>query len=151
MAATERGEIITGPRARLSIDGKKVGWATNVSWTERIEYEEVEVLDNIRVQEHAPVRYRVSVSLGEIVISSKTLKSQGFFPRTGQSSEAHLREILILGALVATVEDTSGSGPPLATFEDFRVAEQTVSITAGGVAGRDVTAVAISVRDQSEV
>lgn len=150
MSAPEKGLVFTGARARLSINGKKVGWATNVSGSEEVQYDEAEVLDNIQVQEHVAVRYRASLSMSQIRIVGQTLKSQGFFPKLGANSDEHLRNILTSGDLVATIEDNE-TGDILATYEQVKVASHNWSINATGIVGEDVTFVAIRVKDESEV
>lgn len=151
--ATEKGLIFTGARARFSLNGKKVGWATYVSGSEEIQYEEVEVLDNIQVQEHAPVRYRVSLSMSQVRIVGSSLKASGFFPKNGANSEEHLRNILTNGELVATIEDTDATGKKtlIATYEQVKVSNKNFQISATGVVGEDVTFVAIRASDEAEV
>lgn len=150
MAASEKDLVFTGARARLSINGKKVGWATNVSGSEEIQYDEAEVLDNIQIQEHVPVRYRVTLSMSFIRIVGKTLKSQGFFPKIGANSGEHLKNILTSGALVATIEDNE-TGALIATYEQVKVASHNWTINATGIVGEDVTFVAIRAKDEVEI
>ncbi len=150
MPAPEKGLVFTGARARFSVQGKKVGWATNVSGSEEIQYDEAEVLDNIQVQEHVPVRYRVTLSMSQIRIVGKTLKSEGFFPKIGANAEEHLRNILTNGDLVATVEDNE-TGTLIATYEQVKVASHNWTINATGIVGEDVTFVAIRSKDESEI
>ena len=150
MSAPEKGLVFTGARARFSVNGKKVGWATNVSGSEEIQYDEAEVLDNIQVQEHVPVRYRVTLSMSQIRIVGKTLKSEGFFPKIGGNSEEHLKNILTNGELVATVEDNE-TGDIIATYEQVKVASHNWTINATGIVGEDVTFVAIRAKDESEI
>lgn len=150
MSAPEKGLVFSGARARFSIQGKKVGWATNVSGSEEIQYEECEVLDNIDIQEHVPVRYRVSLSMSQIRIVGRTVKSDGFFPKVGANSEEHLRNILVTGDLVVTIEDND-SGKIIATYEQVKVASHNWAINATGIVGEDVAFVAIRAKDESEV
>lgn len=146
----EKGLLFTGARARFSINGIKVGYAKNVAGREEIQYEPVEVCDNIEVEEHAPVAYRVSMSASVFRIVGKTLKSLGWFPSVGANTEAHLLNILNSGELTATIED-SATGKLLATVEQVKVASRNFSIDARGVVGEDVEFVAIRMKDESEV
>lgn len=150
MSAGEKGLVFTGARARLVINGKKVGWATSVSGSEEIQYDEVEVLDNIQIQEHVPVRYRVTLSMGLVRIVGRTLKSEGFFPKIGGSAEDHLKNILTNGELVVTVEDNE-TGKILATYEQAKVASHNWTINATGIVGEDVSFVAIRSKDEVEI
>jgi hypothetical protein len=150
MAATEKGQVFTGARARLLINGVKIGWATGVSGSESITYEPIKVLDNIQVQEFVPVAYEVTLSASRVRIIGKTMKSQGFFPSVGGSADEHLRNILTNGDLVVQVEDTI-TGRIYANYEQVKVSDVSWSIDAVGVTANEVTFVAIRARDESEV
>lgn len=146
----EKGRLFTGARARFSINGVKVGYARNVAVTEEIQYDPVEILDNIEVEEYVPVAYRVTFTASQFRIIGETVKSLGYFPNTGQNVEDHLENILISGDLTATVEDTK-TGKLFATLEQVKVASHNWTIDARGVVGEDLTFVAIRVKDESEV
>lgn len=146
----EKGRLFTGARARFSIGGVKVGYARNVAVTEEIQYDPVEVLDNIEIEEYVPVAYRVTFTASQFRIIGETVKSLGFFPNVGQNVEEHLENILIKGDLTATVEDTK-TGKIFATLEQVKVASHNWTIDARGVVGEDLTFVAVRVRDESEV
>lgn len=150
MAAPEKGAVFTGARARLLINGTKVGWATGVSGSESISYEAVKVLDNIQVQEHVPTEYNVTLTASEVRIIGKTMKSRGFFPGVGGSAEEHLRNILTTGDLVVQVEDVV-TGNVFANYEQVKVSDVSWSIDAVGITATEVTFVAIRARDESEV
>jgi len=145
-----KGKVITGARARLSINGKKVGFATNCSGNETIELQDVEVLDNIEVEELVPVSYRVEFQASQVWVEGETIKSEGYFPRTGNSPEEHLQNILAMPDMVVTLED-SKSGALLMTLEQVKVSGKSFTLNARGIAGNDVTFRAIRMKDQSEV
>lgn len=146
----EKGRLFTGARARFLIEGRKVGYARNVAVTEEIQYDPVEVLDNIEVEEFVPVAYRVTFTASQFRIIGETVKSLGLFPNVGGNVGEHLENILISGDLVATVEDTS-TGKIFATLEQVKVASHNWTIDARGVVGEDMTFVAIRVKDESEI
>lgn len=146
----EKGRLFTGARARFSIDGVKVGYARNVAVTEEIQYDPVEVLDNVEVEEYVPVAYRVTFTASQFRIIGETVKSLGFFPANGANTEEHLENILISGDLNATVEDTK-TGKIFATLEQVKVASHNWTIDARGVVGEDLTFVAVRVKDESEI
>ena len=150
MPAPEKNVVFTGARARLLIEGVKVGWATNVAVSEEITYEAVEVLDNIQVQEHVPTAYRVTLTASRVRIVGKTLKSQGWFPSIGANAETHLSNILTSGDLAVTIEDNE-TGAILAQFEQVKVASHNWTVNARGIVGNDVTFVAIRLKDESEI
>jgi hypothetical protein len=146
----EKGLIITGARARFSIEGVKVGFATDVNLGEEIQYEEANVLDNIEVEEYVPVGYRVTFTARKFRIVGQTLKSRGWFPKLGSNTEEHLQNILTTGELSATLEDTKTS-KTLATVEQIKIASHNYAINARGIVGQDVTFNAIRLKDESEV
>lgn len=146
----EKGRLFTGARARFSINGVKVGYARNVAVTEEIQYDPVEILDNIEVEEYVPVAYRVTFTASQFRIIGETVKSLGYFPNVGSNTEEHLENILVSGDLTATVEDTN-TGKIFATLEQVKVASHNWTIDARGVVGEDLTFVAIRVKDESEV
>lgn len=146
----EKGRLLTGARARFSIEGRKVGYARNVSISEEIQYEAIEVMDNIEVEEQVPIAYRVTFSASQFRIIGETFKSLGFFPSNGANTDAHLENILTTGELTATIEDTA-TGQIMATVEQVKVASHNFMIDARGVVGEDITFNAIRLKDESEV
>lgn len=146
----EKGRLFTGARARFSLEGQKVGYARNVSVTEEIQYDPVEILDNIEVEEFVAVAYRVNFSASQFRIVGVTLKSQGFFPNTGNNPAEHLENILVTGDLVAQVEDTQ-TGKIFTAIEQVKTASHNWTVESRGIVGEDVTFVAIRVKDESEV
>lgn len=146
----EKGRLFTGARARFSINGIKVGYARNVAVSEEIQYDPVETLDNIEVEEYVPVAYRVTFTASQFRIIGETVKSLGFFPNVGGTTEEHLENILVSGDLTATVEDTR-TGQIFATLEQVKISSHNWTIDARGVVGEDLTFVAVRVKDESEV
>lgn len=146
----EKNRLLTGARSRFSIEGVKVGYARNVAITEEIQQEPVEVLDNIEVEEHVPLAYRVTFTASMFRIIGDTLKSRGWMPKNGANTEDHLLNILTSGDMVATLEDTK-TGKLYATVEQVKIASHNWTVDARGIIGEDVTFVAIRVKDESEV
>jgi len=151
----EKGRQLTGARARFSINGVKVGYATNVSFSEEVEFQPVEVLDNIEVEEHVPIAYRVTLTASEMRIVGKTIKSDGYFPQSGSSTEEHLQNVLIMKDLTCTIEDSkigaSGKPTTIMVMEQVKIQSQNVTVNARGVVGSDVSFVGVRIRDESEV
>lgn len=146
----EKGNLFTGARARFSLDSVKVGYARNVTVREEIQLDPVEVLDNIEVEEFVPTAYRVTFSASMFRVVGETIKSKGWFPKTGQNTEDHLTNILNGGDMTATIEDTK-TGSLFATLEQVRLQSHNWTIDARGVVGEDVEFVAIRLKDESEV
>lgn len=146
----QKGRLLTGARARFSIEGIRIGYARSVSITEEIQYDPADVLDNIETEEFVPTAYRVTFSASQFRIVGETLKSLGLFPSTGNSPAEHLENILVSGDLSAQVEDTV-TGKIIATLEQVKVASHNWTVDARGVVGEDMTFVAIRLKDESEV
>jgi len=144
----EKGRIFTGARARFSINGVKVGYARNVNVSEEIEYQPIEILDNIEVEEYVPVAYRVTFTASMFRIIGETIKSQGWFPAVGTNKEEHLSNILVTGELSAQIEDTK-TNKVFATLEQVKIQTHNWTIDARGIVGEDVTFNAIRVKDES--
>lgn len=146
----DRGLIFTGARARVIVEGAAFGFATNVSASEEIQYDPVEILDNIEVQEFVPIAYRVSLSASRVWVVGETLRKQAFFPKGGGSSNERLRNILTQKDMNLLIEDNQ-SGSAIALFEQVRVASHNFTIAARAIVSQDVNFVCIRMKDQSEV
>lgn len=145
----QKGRVFTGARARFMIDGKKVGFATNVAGSEELQLDPVEVLDNIEVDEFVPVAYRVTFTASLVRIIGETIKSEGFFPKSGTSPDEHLTNILLQGDMVCVIEDSKTS-KKMMTLEQVKMASRNFTINARGIVGKDVTFVAVRMKDESE-
>lgn len=145
----EKGRIITGARARLSIDGIRVGYCRQVAFTESIDYEPVNVLDNIEVEEFAPVGYDVRGTAGFVRIVEETLKKNGFFPAVGGDSREHLENILVSKGLTLTVEDTKTS-KIVTILEQVKITSHNWTFANRTISGEDIEFVAIRSKDESE-
>lgn len=150
MPASEKNVVFSGARAQFLVNGIKIGFGTNVTVTEEIQYEPVVVLDNVQIQEFVPVGYTCSLTASRIRIVGKTLKSQGFFPSIGSNAEEHLENILTSGDMTCLILDNQ-TKTDLATFEQVKVASHNWTVSARGIVGNDITFVAIRVRDESEI
>lgn len=146
----QKGKIYTGARARFSVEGKIVGYARNVNGGEAIQYDPVNVLDNIEVEEFVPVAYTVTLTAGMFRIVGETLKSNGLFPTNGQDSAQHLLNILLSGEMNAQLEDTK-TGKIISQITQVKVASHNYAVDARGIVGEDVEFVAIRMQDESEI
>lgn len=145
----EKGRVFTGARARFMIDGKKVGFATNVAGSEEIQYDPLELLDNIEVDEFVPTAYRCTLTASLVRIIGETIKSEGYFPQSGTNSEEHLTNILLQGDMVCVIED-SKTKRKMMTGEQVKLASNNFTVNARGIVGKDVTFVLTRIRDESE-
>lgn len=146
----ERGKVITGARSKLLIEGKPIGWATDITVTEGIDYGESIVLGSIEVQEHVPNIYRVRLQFGTLTISGKSLKQQNIFPKCGTTESDRLRNIINTGEMVVAVLDDH-TNAIMHVVTGVKLSEQTITIQAGNISGTSVTAVARTLKDASEL
>lgn len=146
----QNGLIPSGARCVFSINGAECGWATQIAVSESIDYQPVEVIGNIEVEEYAPIGYNVTFTASFFRIIGTTLKSMGWFPKTGNSTDEHLSNILTNGDLSMTVEDRT-TGKIICTLEQVKIASHNWTIAARGLVGEDCTFNAIRCRDESEV
>ena len=158
----------SGARAIFRIGGQKVAFAANVEGSEEIQYEPVDVLDNLEVQEHVPVGYRVTFSCGLFRTVRGTpagpgigdtaglprqptngvhgsVKEMGFFPKTGQN----ITTVLTSGVLTCTIEDRL-SKKIIMQLEECKMSSHNFSVTARGIVSTNCQWVAIRMKDESE-
>jgi hypothetical protein len=144
--------VISGARAIFIFNGDIIGFASGVNGSEEIQYEPIDVLDDLAVKEHVPVGYRVSfsasifrtVGAGGVSTQDKpgSLKEQQIFPRFDQ--------IMRLDGVECLIQDTL-TGKTLFMLRNVKTASYNFSITARGVVGQNVTFVATRAFDESEV
>jgi len=146
----EKGKVLTGARARLSINGVKVGYCRGVTIGEDWENFPIEVLDNIEVEEFVTVAYRVTFSASMFRIIKDSIKSKGWAPKGGVTKDERLKNILTSGEMQATIEDTS-TNTIWGQVEQVKIASHNWTIDPKGVVGEDVTFNAIRVKDESEI
>lgn len=140
----QKGMVLTGARARLMLNGVKVMYCQGVNYSEEIEYQPVEPLDQYEVAEHVPVAYRVTFSAEMTRVVNNPIKQ-----RDGVSVMPRLEDITNAPALTGTIEDRL-TGAVLANIEQVKLQRYTSNI------GRAIVLtscefVAIRVRDESEL
>ena len=140
-----RGLVLSGARARLMIEGVKVMYATNVSYSEEQQHDPLEVLDNFAVSEHIPIAYRCTFSAQMVRVITNPIKL-----RDGVVILPRLENILNAPELTASVEDRA-TGTLIANIERVKCVRYTQNLGARGIVLNDVEFVAIRVRDESEI
>jgi hypothetical protein len=88
---------MTGAKAIFRINGNQIAFASNVSWNENYQLEEVNVLDRLETTELAEVGYRVDFSCQTFRVANNSVKQLGIMPR--------LEDVLTSGAMTAEVID----------------------------------------------
>lgn len=140
-----RGLVFTGARARLSMEGTKIMYATNVSYGEEVEHLPLEVLDQFEVAEWVPVAYRVSFGAQMARVVGNPVKN-----RDGVKLFPRVEDILSSPEMTAQIED-SPSGTIVANVERIKCTGYDVPANARGLVMQDLRFVAIRVRDESEI
>lgn len=148
----------SGARAIFRVNGDKIAFAGNVDGTEEITYEPVDVLDNLEIQEHVPVAYRVTFTCGIFRTVKGTqgarapregvhgsVKEMALFPKAG----ADLLNILTSGVVTCTIEDRL-TKKIVMQLEDCKMQSHNFSITARGIVSTNCSWVAIRMKDESE-
>ena len=112
-------QILTGARARLSIDNNVVGFATDVTCSEDVTYEPIRVLDSLHTVEFVPTGYDISFSASRVRLFGGSIRggtasgalpsSLDIFAKHGSNAQEHLRNILNKGNMSATIVDTFSS------------------------------------------
>ena len=144
------GKILTGCRAVFQLDGVQMGYATGVTVRESIQYEPIQVLDDIQVKEHAPVSYECSMTADFVRITGDSLKAAGYLPKQGTNPQAHLTNIIASGEMTATIVD-SQEAQIVANVEGVRISEVNMNVVARGIVGQNVSMVAIRARDEGDL
>ena len=148
--------IITGARARLSVGANTIGFATDVSCSEDVQFEPIRVLDSIHTVEFVPVGYDVGFSASRVRLFGDSLRgSLDIMPRHGdpasgqRTAQTHLRNMLVKANMSATIEDTYSSAP-FVRVEGVQVTRHNWTVTARGVVGEDIEFVGIRMFDEVE-
>jgi hypothetical protein len=134
--------VIVGARAIFRIEGKKVGYASDVTVRRDIQLEDIDVLDNVEVQEHAKLGIRVSMTCRIFRLPNKSLIQAGIFPTDDN--------ILTAGTLTATITDRN-TGATLAQLLRVTTESDNINFGARAVSADDVTFRAIRMKDEAEV
>lgn len=142
-------EVASGARARFYLNGKQVGYATDVTVRRAINYQEVNVLDNIEVFEHVPVGYAASMDCGFVRLVAESIVAAGWFPAQAATPQEFLLNILTSGDLTASIED-SKTGKVLYNVEGVKMASEHASFQARGVTSSQCSFVAKRIRDEGE-
>ena len=138
------GNVLSGARAKLQIEGVPVMYATNVTFGEEIQHDPVEVLDLLEVAEHVPVAYRVTFTSQHVRVVTNPIKN-----RDGVVIFPKLKDILTSGELTGSIED-SVTGTLLANIQRVKASRYTTNIGARGIVLTDVEFVAIRIEVEGE-
>jgi len=141
----ERGLVLTGARARLSLQGVPIMYTLNAAYGEQIQLDPVEPLDQFDVAEFVPTAYRCTFTAQIVRVITASVKLHN-----GLTIFPTLENILSAAEMTATIEDNV-SGRVVANIERVRASRYQISVGARGIVLTDVEFTAIRIRDESEV
>jgi hypothetical protein len=131
------------------VDGKIIGWGTNVTVNVVHEHQDVDVIDSLETVEYAPISYKVSGTIGTVGVVGSTYKSMGLVPMTGKDAEEHLLNVLQDPDHSLVLMDKAESRN-IVTITKVKFMTHGFNLAAGGIAGRNVEWRAIRETDESE-
>lgn len=134
-------DVITGARCRFALDGKVMGYASNVSGGHNIEWTPLDVLGMLKKAEFVPTGYTANFSASLFRLIGKSVKSLGFMPK--------YKDILTSGSMSALVEDIV-SGKVVAKAVGVRVSEERFDLSARSPVQSNVTFVTEMLLDESD-
>jgi len=143
-------DILTGPRARFTLNGVVIALATDWAVDDDLTYEAVKVLNSIEALDHVPTDYNAAMTAARVRLVTQTLVSEGFAPKKGQTPADFLRNILSLPDLTAQLEDTQ-SGIIIGRLVGVKVATRRISVTARAMSATNLTFVARRFQDVAEI
>jgi hypothetical protein len=145
---------LTGARAVFYIGPTQVALATGVSITQNINYEPIQVLDLLEVEEFCEVSYNCSMScetmrsVGGITNSPGSPQNQGLFPYVGYGNQG-LLSVLNQAELTATITD-GASGNPVLKVERIKPQGNNMDIRAGQAVANNLTFVCVRALDPQD-
>ena len=77
-SGVQRGNVVTGARAFVTINGRMVGYIPNISYTVQKNYVAAEGLDDVEDLEHVIASYKVNGNVSRIETVESTLEEIGF-------------------------------------------------------------------------
>ena len=135
--------VMTGARAKFYINTIQIAYASNVSYTEEIQLEEVNVLDEIQVVEHAEVGYRVTMQCTTFRVLNKSVKSLGIMQQVDS--------ILTQGVMTSYITDTTDpDGGNIIFLTGVKLESRQSSVDARGVMTETWNFKARKAADESE-
>jgi len=115
---------MTGARAIFRLGGLQVAFASNVSYNENIQYENINVLDDLATKEHAEVGYTVDLTCTNFRVPEASVKQLGIMSR--------FDNILTQGELTAEIVDRN-TGAVILLMVGVKLQGRSTTVDARGV------------------
>ncbi len=143
--AIARGLVLSGARARFSLEGVPVFYTLSANYGEQIQRDPIEPLDQFDVAEFVPIAYRVNLSCQFVRVITQPLKL-----RDGVSIFPTLENILTQGAMTATIEDPV-TGTVVAQIQRVEATRYNIQGGSRSIWMTDCEFVAVRIKDESEI
>jgi len=105
-SGVQRGNVVTGARAFVTVDGKIAGYIPNISYTVNKNYAPAEGLDDIEVLEHVPTGYTVSGNISRIETVESTLEELGLERDNDNIFDGRTTTLVVMDRVKAKKIDT---------------------------------------------
>lgn len=148
-----RGNVLTGCRCMLIVDGSTALYMTGLSMNEETQREGVKELGNIRTAENVALGYECSFSASAVRILGSPLQSEEFGainPPVGNSPDEHLRNVLNREPWTGLITDIK-TGRTVYRVEQAEVTRVGTRVDARSMMMYDVDFVAIVIKNESEL
>lgn len=137
-----RGQVITGARGYLTVNGKQVGYVMNVSYQQSINQLPVDAIGNLLTEEFVTAGVSYSGNLGRVEVFGSTTTDAGL---TVPIEQAYTAPAI---GLALTDEP---NGKVYRTFESVKFSGQGVDFTKGSMSMKNLSFVCILSRDQNGI
>jgi len=117
-------QVMTGAKAIFRLNGVQVAFASQVTFNENIQLEEVNTLDRLETLEYAEVGYRVDLSCQTFRVAEQSVKQLGFMSK--------LSQLLTQGVLTAEVIDRT-TNAVLLLMEGVKLESRQTTVDARGL------------------
>ena len=134
-------DVIVGARARFAIEGRIMGYASNVSGGHNIEWTPLDVLGMLKKMEFVATGYTANLSASLFRLINKSVKALGFMPK--------YKDILKSGAMSAILEDII-TGKVIAKSTGVRISEERFDMQARSPLTSNITFVTEMLLDESD-
>ena len=134
-----RGQVVHGARAYITVDGRPAGYAQGVSAGISYDQVPIDVLDDLETVEHVTTAYRVdSLSAEFVALVKQSLIDAGIRPEQADALNSR--------TLTLEIKDRP-QDQPLMVFEGVKFRSENFSVRKGQVTSRQVSFVALRMRD----
>lgn len=139
-AAPPPSNVLSGARALFMFEGRPVGFAGQASVAQNYTMSPINVIGSIETLGYVPTQYNTALNFNQLFLVGQSLTTLGYLPPKGNTPTEHLRALAAIPELTAVLEDTITS-TVVALAIGCRIESSSLSITAGGLWGEDISVV----------